>query len=255
MTTLVLPISRMDYLRPVFNCLKMLRKPDDTELIIIIDGSEELQKAVDRRLDSLDYKKIQVINFGDKPGEDINTRRFRISEIHNTLRHFIPNYCDYVFSIEDDTVYPMNTLTKMINTMEQYEDCAFVEGAELGRHKTKYVGGWVADDIAHPLWIASVLPTDGIEPIDAGGLYCALIKADCYKTHNFEPFDKEGKNGLGCDLNFGLWLRNQGYECLIDWSIQCDHIGDKGSVNLGNTKPVTVVFEKRFGKWSGRTEV
>lgn len=263
MITIVLPISRRDYLKPVFDCLAALDKPEDTELLIITDGDSELEAAVDRRLDSISYARIQIISFGQKPAEDRDSRRFRISDIHNKARNYISEACDYVFSIEDDTTYPAHTLTQMLGFFEYSEDCAFVEGVELGRHKSKYVGAWKVDDLNDPLRIHSIMPNfnaDELEllvmkrpvmqRIDAGGLYCALTKAYLYKTHTFEPYDKSGENGLSCDLNFGLALRRAGFTCFIDWSIRCDHIGDFGSVNLGNTNPVMVVFEKHNGKWS-----
>jgi hypothetical protein len=255
MISIILPISRTDFLKPVFDCLNALERPADTELLIITDGDESLGRAVDRRLDSISFKRIQVVNFGDKPGEDINSRRYRISAIHNKAAYYIPNDCEYVFSIEDDTTYPPDTLTRMLKTFEGYSNCAFVEGIELGRRKTPYIGGWKADDVNNPSEILSVMPSHGLQNIDAGGLYCALIDADLYKMHTFEPFDKQGTNGLSCDLNFGLYLRQQNYDCFIDWSIQCDHIGETGSVNLGNTRPVQVIFEKATNRWSARTKV
>lgn len=256
MITIVLPISRTDYLRPVFNCLDKLERPEDTELLIITDGDESLARAVDRRLDSISYKRIQVISFGDTPAEDIDSRRYRIAAIHNKAKHFVSNECEYVFLVEDDTAYPANSLAKMLRTMMSplMGDLqnGFIQGTELGRRKTPYVGGWICDDINNPAVISSVMPPRGgqlFSAIDAGGLYCCLVGFDLYKRHMFEPFDKEGNNGLSCDLNFGLWMSRQGYDCYIDWSIVCDHIGEKGSVNLGNTKPVQVVFERVNGKW------
>lgn len=249
----------------MFDCLTALDRPKDTELIIIIDGNKDLEEAVDRRVDSIHYARIQVLKFGDGPLPDRPSRRFRISDIHNELTKHIPDGCDYVFSIEDDTTYPPDTLTKMMGFFDYCEDCAFVEGVELGRHKSKHVGAWKADDINNPFTISSIMPNFSFEEvellnlnepvmerIDAGGLYCALIKADLYKQHVFEPYDKVGEIGLSCDVNFGLWLRKKGFGCFIDWSIECDHIGDKGSVNLGNTKPIQVVFEKRKNKWDSR---
>lgn len=265
MITIVLPISRRDFLRPIFNCLEQLDRPADTELIILLDGDADLAKAVDARLDLISYAGIRVGSFGDGPVPDRASRRFRISEIHNHIKDQIPDNCDYVFSIEDDTTYPPDTLTKMLGFFDYYEDCAFVEAVELGRHKSKYVGGWKADNIEDPIMISSVMPNFNadelellamkrpvMERIDAGGLYCALIKADLYKEHHFEPFDQQGENGLSCDVNFGLWLRRKGFSCFMDWSIQCDHIGDKGSVNMGNTMPIQIVFEKRKGRWTSR---
>lgn len=242
-------------MRPVFECLKNLDKPDDTELLIITDGDKKLEQAVDRRVDSLNFKNIKVINFGDTPGEDINSRRWRISAIHNKIKHYVPDECDYVFLLEDDTVYPKDTLTKMLDTFELsdlFDNVAFVEAVQLGRHGAAYIGAWVCDDTENPTEIKSVMPFKSFKSvgkIDAGGLYCCLVDAFEYKQHTFEPYDKEGKNGLSCDVNFGVSLRQKGYTCYIDWGIQTDHIGEHGSVNLGNTMPEQLQFKKENDKW------
>lgn len=251
--TITLPISRTDYLRPVFNCLQALDRPSDTELLIVTDGDKELQKKVDDRIQYLNYKRIRVLNFGDTPASDIDSRRYRISAIHNEIKYHIPEDCDYVFSIEDDTVFPPDALTKLSLAFHYDNQLAFAQGVQLGRRNTPYVGAWKADTIYNPTLIKSLLPSKGIQEIDAGGLYCALIDAELYKMHYFEPFDKKGNVGLSCDLNFGLYLRQMGYKCYIDWSIECDHIGDKGSVNIGNTKSVRVQFTKRGDEWDAET--
>lgn len=254
----------------MFNCLAELIKPPDTELLIITDGNAELEKAVNKRLDSISFSKVKVISYGKEAAKDINERRYRIADIHNLAKTYVPSNCDLVFCIEDDTVYPTNTLEKLQETFNRYEDCAYAEGVEVGRHKTPYIGGWLVDDIDDPFKIESIMPPaqnindvnwvvhqayiEGGEPIDAGGLYCALINALYYRYHDFEPFDKEGKVGLGCDVELGIFLRRSGYGCYVNWDVSCDHIGEKGSVNLGNVTPVKVVFEKRNNEWSARTE-
>lgn len=231
-----------------------MEKPNNTELLIVVDSNDpKLINYINSKIDNLNFKVIKVkYSENESALESIDNRRYRISELHNIAKHYIPANCKYVYVHEDDTVAPPDTLAKMLDIYETYEDCGFVEGVELGRHKTKYVGAWIADDYRLPSKITSVMPSEGLQEIDAGGLYCALIKADLYKRHNFQPYDTEGKNGLSCDVNLGLWIRRQGYKCLLDWSISCDHIGDKGSVNLGNTKPVQVEFAKLRGKWNGR---
>lgn len=245
-------------MRPVFECLKNLDKPNGTELLIITDGNEYLQKAVDRRVDGLDFKRIQVINFGDAPGEDINSRRYRISAIHNKAKYYIEDACEYVLLLEDDTIYPKDTLTKMLNVYKKsnlLDNLAFVQAVQLGRHNAPYVGAWVCDDIENPKEITSAMPLKSfksVEKIDAGGLYCCLVDAFEYKQHTFEPYDKEGRNGLSCDVNFGIYLKQKGYTCYIDWSIQTDHIGERGSVNMGNTIPVQLQFKKENNRWSCR---
>lgn len=221
---------------------------------------------MDKRLDSINYSHILVLNFGDSPGKDIDSRRYRISAIHNVAKQYVnvnsngnSNGNNYVFSIEDDTVYPYDALTKMLTIFEDYQEysqCGFVQGVQVGRHNTPYIGAWQADDTNRPKRITSAMPDvtkAQIEEIDAGGLYCCLFRAEDYMQHHFEPYDKQGTNGLSCDVNFGLWLRNKGYKCYMDWSIECDHIGERGSVNLGNTTPKQVMFTKNTKGWHGET--
>lgn len=256
MITFVLPISRREWLKPVFDSLENVNRPMDSNLLILVDGDNNLVNAIERRCEHLRHYNIQIVKFGDNPVESIEDRRYRIAAIHNKAKNLIPP-CQYVFLIEDDTTYPPDTLMKMVDSFQRFEDAGLIEGVQMGRHKTPYIGAWVADDIEIPEKVQSILPgLEGIEPIDAGGFYCALTEAELYKNHHFEPFDKEGKVGLSSDFNYGLYLRRLGYQNYIDWSILCDHIGEKGSVNLGNKTPVTVEFTRDFkGKWIARTVV
>lgn len=263
MITVILPISRKDYLRPVFSCLAELEKPDDTELLIILDGSQELQLAVNKKLNNLKgFSSIRVILFGDGPVENRNDRRYRIAAIHNMAKHHVPDGCDYVFLIEDDTVYPKGALMRFLSIIHNEADwrsldTGYVGGLEIGRWKTKYIGAWEADDIDDPLKITSLkeLPRENfIQQVEAGGFYCALTYASFYKEHNFEPYDKQGTNGLGCDVNYGLYLRRKGYQVEVT-DVLCDHIGKEGAVNFGNTKPVQVEFYKHKNKWNSRVVV
>lgn len=259
MVNIILPISRSDYLKPVFDCLDKLKTPKNTELLIILDGDLELKKKVEARLDNFilppnlndKFAKIQLVEFGENPAETINERRYRISAIHNKAKHYVNEDCDYVLLLEDDTVYPDDTLKELKTTFDAFDNVGYVTGVELGRHKSKYVGAWVADNNEDPRVIESVMPSNKMyEKISAGGLYCCLVRSNLYTSHNFEPFDKVGTNGLSCDVNFGLDIIKRGYNNYINWNIECDHIGEKGSVNLGNTIPQRVRFTKT-NDWMG----
>lgn len=253
MITIVLPISRTEYLDQVFYSLDKLLRPDDTELLIITDGDKALQKAVDKHLDSINYAHIRVINFGDAPAEDINSRRYRISAIHNKLRHYIPTNCKLVFSIEDDTTFGGLALQRLINAYNETPNCAYAEGIQLGRRNSPYVGAWLADDVYEPKLISSLYPRKfGLQEIDAGGLYCALIDADLYKMHQFQPFDKDGTNGLSCDVNFGFYLRQMGYKCVVDHGLEVDHLGESGTINPSNTKAELLEFYLENNEWKVR---
>lgn len=256
MVTVILPISRKEYMLPMFKCLEELEKPKDTELLLVVDGDRELHEMVESLLDVLTgkYRRIQVRDFGDSPAAALDDRRYRIANIHNFTKQFLSEDNKYVFLVEDDTNFPKDALTKMIEEIKK-PYVAFVEGVEVGRWKTPYIGGWLVDDVDNPTLITSVDPSKGIQQIDAGGLYCCLVDANLYFEHIFEPLDKQGKNGLSCDINFGIWLKRKGFRCIIDWSIDCGHYKDGRQLHLKDVKPVKAIFEKDLnGKWLGRGE-
>lgn len=244
MITIVLPISRKEYLMSVFNCLNHLIRPEDTELLLITDGDEELEKAVQSLLDMIRFTRVQVVNFGDGPGAEIKDRRWRIAQIHNYAKKFVSEDTDRVFLIEDDTVFSQEALAQLMGAYDE-NNAAFVQGVEVGRWKTPYIGGWIADDVNEPQKIVSVKPGEGITEIDAGGLYCALVNYDLYMDHDFKPYERDqDMKGLGCDVNFGLWLKQTGHNVLMNWDVQCGHYKDGVQLRLENTRPVVVVFEK-----------
>jgi glycosyltransferase involved in cell wall biosynthesis len=250
MIQIILPISRSDYLDKVFQCLNSLIKPKDTELLIVLDGkSETLEYLIVTYLERTDFKWITVITFeSDGPKEEIKDRRQRIADIHNLAREYIKDTCEYVFCIEDDTTYPPETLKQFLSHRAVY-----VEGVQLGRHNTPYIGAWESNGVDYAL---SMMPPTNenikISRIIAGGLYCCLIKANHYKEHDFKVFDEEGSNGLGCDFNLGYELTIKKHRvCLIDWTIQCGHLTPKGSIDMSNTIPKQVMFEKK-DRWRAR---
>lgn len=246
MITIVLPISRKNYLMSVFSCLNTLIRPANTELLIITDGDEELEDAVQQLLDMLSFSRIQIANFGDGPGSEIKERRWRIAEIHNFAKQFLSEDTDKVFLVEDDTTFSQESLAQLTGVYEA-NNASFVQGVEVGRWKTPYIGGWIADDVNEPRKIVSVKPPedDEVTEIDAGGLYCALVDAELYRDHQFKPYevDQEMK-GLGCDVNFGLWLKQTGHNVFMHWGVQCGHYKDGQKLLLESIRPVVVVFEK-----------
>lgn len=246
---IVAPVSRENMVKRLFDNLEALMRPSDTCLVLMLDGDTKLDDAVQEHLDILSYGHIQVVDFGGSPAETIEERRWRIAAIHNKAKDYVPN-CKHVLLIEDDTIFPTYTLMQLLDTYERYEDCAYVEGVQLGRHGTPYIGAWRVDNIKEPTVVTSVLLADRfIEPIDAGGFYCALTDAELYKQHHFEPYDQEGRKGLSCDFNYGLWLRNKNYGCYLDWGVPTGHITEDGIIDASKVEPRQVQFTKRDNKW------
>ena len=155
----------------------------------------------------------------------IPQRRQRIANIHNQARALVGQDVDWIFSIEDDGILPVNALSWLVNDVQNYPHAGLVTGVELGRWDIPYVGAWNADDLFNPQIITSLesrVGSEQVDEIDACGLYCALIQADLYKTHQFSA-----KNGLGPDINMSLEFRQLGWKNYIDWFVPVTHLTEK----------------------------
>lgn len=233
MITIVLTVSRDAFLPKVITSLELLEcDHSNVNILCIVDGPPALYVKARNMVADMKYKNRLTLHYKSKesvPRFDIPSRRKRIANIHNFAKENIPEDQDYVFSVEDDTTFSKNTLKKLLKVASENRAFGMAEGVELGRWGVPYVGAWVADDIYDLKELKSLKNiTDGLETrisrIDAGGLYCSLIKADLYKQHNFTS-----KNGLGPDINLGIELRQLGFDNFILWSIKCTHhFEDKG---------------------------
>lgn len=235
MITIVLPVSRMDYLNKVITRIELLEcRPEEVNFLAIVDGDDALYIRTRNMVNSTKYNQRLCVR-SDYPGGparyDINNRRRRIAAAHNQARDLIQHTDGYVFLVEDDTMFDINALQKLMDVAINNRAFAFVEGVELGRWGVPYVGAWLADDIYNPTELTSVENINPVTPgqpatnIDAGGLYCALVRADLYKSHTFTS-----DNGLGPDINFGLECRRLGYENFIAWNVPCTHMFEKNKV-------------------------
>ena len=229
--TTILPVSRTKYLdRVLESLLKQTHKPNN--LIAIFDGSDEDFVAVRNKILELDFEqKLCVKSTNSGPGATIAERRINISNIHNQIAEILPSAQElvpedyepsWVFSIEDDGILPPNALERLVAIAESKPDAGMITGVELGRWGSFYVGAWRTDDVFKPRAVTSLeskTKNPTIDEIDACGLYCALIRADYYVQHRFFS-----SNGLGPDVNLGLFLRQQGFKNYIDWSVHVTHL-------------------------------
>lgn len=249
MITIVLTVSRDTYLTRVLTCLELLQcKHEEVNLLVIVDGSNELYVKTRNLANDLKFNERLIVRteLAGAPSKlNIIERRKRIAAHHNQARKLISHDDGYVFSVEDDTTFETNALQQLIQVAISHRAFGMAEGVEMGRWGVPYVGAWKADDIYNPTLLESVENKYSYdlglmsENIDAGGLYCALIRADLYKLHEFTS-----ANGLGPDVNFGLELRQLGFENFIVWSVPCAHYYD----SMGVIKNITPDTEGRIVK-------
>lgn len=222
--TAVLPVSRIKYLDRVLESLEN-QTYRANNLIIVFDGHESEFLQVRNKVVTLDYENVLCVpSTNTGLAYTIVERRLHIVNLHNQFGEIIGD-CDWVFSIEDDGIIPpeaLETLVADLETLQLNNTVGMVTGVELGRRGIPYVGAWKVDDVLNTKAITSLENKSlegGIEEIDCCGLYCALIRADLYKEHRFFT-----SNGLGPDVNLGLFLRQKGCTNYIDWGIHVTHI-------------------------------
>jgi len=223
----ILPVSRIEYLDYVIPSLLNQSYPEHTALLVVVDGDNDLWLRVRNKLSSIplnDVLCVQSENFAGA-ATTIPQRRWHIAAIHNQIKKLIGDDVEWVFSIEDDGVLPINALSWLVNDIQTHPNVGMVTGVELGRWGVPYVGAWKVDNIDDPKKITSMASRVGakdVEPIDACGLYCALIRADLYKQHDFNS-----ANGLGPDINLALEIRQCGFNNYIDWYVPVTHLTTK----------------------------
>lgn len=222
MITTILPVSRTQYLDRVLNSLlAQTLKPNN--LIVIYDGLPQEFVAVRNKVVGLNFDSVLCVQSKHTMlAFNIPDRRIRITAIHKHFQELIGD-AEWIFSIEDDGVLPPDALERLVEVTTYAQDVGMVTGVELGRWGVPYVGAWKADNVADARELYSMENKTGggtIEEIDACGLYCALIRAGKYKAHDFTT-----SNGLGPDVNLGLYLRKEGYFNYIDWNVPVTHLG------------------------------
>lgn len=260
MTTIVLLVSRPDYLDLVFASLELMNcNATKTNLLTIVDGDNRLFVDARNRTELSKFENRLCIPYDSKDkmkNNDLNHRRKRIADIHNFAKQYIRK-SDYIFCVEDDTTFGIDTLTRLMDNYRIVPFAGMIQGTQIGRHGIPHYGAWRVDEIYNPTEIKSMMPPDTnkkwdtswvqkITECDAGGLFCMLTKAEAYMAHTFKPFDT---GDLGPDFDYGLELRKQGYKNYTDWSITCHHHTKRGVISPSTTTTQTVLFKKVEQRW------
>lgn len=259
MVTIVLAASRIDYLTKVITNLELLEcNAEDTNILCIVDGDNQLYIRARNLIAGTKFRErltIKSVNEGLPSKLDISQRRRRIAAVHNQAKKLIAHTDGYVLSVEDDTLIPPNALNELLKVAISNRAFAMAEGVELGRWGVPYVGAWIADDIYDVKQLTSVKNInpvlEDVKPtnIDAGGLYCALIRTDLYKQHEFYS-----SNGLGPDVNFGIENRQLGFENFIVWQVPCVHLyqdaGLEKRLSPSEISKIITLTKKNDIKWT-----
>lgn len=194
---------------------------DDARIMSDLQKFVELAEKSERP-----YRSFHVKNNCDWHPDEVHLsiRRMRIADIHNQSKALIgATDGEVVIGLEDDTVFDdPETINKLLAPLEG--NVAFVQGVQIGRHGTCYVGAWRCDDPMQVNHIKTALPPEGgfegLEDIDAGGMFGYATPRELYMLHDYHT---SSGAPYAVDVNYGIWLRQRGYRCLIDWGLLFAH--------------------------------
>lgn len=181
----------------------------------------------------------------------IAARRLRIAEMKNMSKDLIAKTeGQYIISFEDDTVFENTDVMRLIQPIIDDDGVGFVEGVQCGRWGVKMIGAWRMDNPRYPTQAETIPFPDQLkeyEEITAGGWYGYATQRQLYL--NCEYYTSSAQP-WGPDVNFGVWLKNQGYKCLIDWRTSFGH-QDHGQILYPGRDCARIVYTKNpaNGRW------
>ncbi len=233
----------------------VVHDPARTNLAIIVDTDEPMIfNRIKRFAEEKGYRNfLGTINRDNAPNEvRIAVRRQAIAAMKNASKTLIAQLDgDIIIGLEDDTVFTNLDLSRLYQPLLDNTHIGFVEGVQCGRWGVKIIGAWSVDDFEYPQKAETLTPEEGYKPIDAGGFYGYATRKELYLNHDY--YSSTGEP-WGPDVNYGLWLRNRGYECLIDWGSVFGH-NDYDKILYPDEKVSKVVYTRDIttGKW-GRND-
>lgn len=238
--TVFCPFTRPQFVARWFDDLASTDlKPENTNLAFIIDcdGDEGGKLIYSRIMDEMNrtkFRKFIILrNYEHHVNEmSIPIRRRRIADIHEQAKDMIKALDgEYVLGLEDDTVFTNLCVQRLYQPFEDnMQPVGLVSAYEAGRWANKIIGIWGFDDVHSPKQCWTELPDKGYQNCDATGFYCYLTPTELFVEHEYSTEDWQP---WGPDVNYGLWLRRKGFDCVVDWSQPCGH-NDNGIIITPN---------------------
>lgn len=231
--------------------------PALAHLAFIVDTDEPfIATHLKRFNESKPHRSFQIrMNDRHFPNEvRLSVRRIRIAEVKNQSKAMVANTdCEFVIGLEDDTVFNrLPSFERLLQPMIDNPKIGYVTGVQIGRWGIRMVGAWNIDDPWNPRRASTILPPQngkgGYEAISAGGWYGYATSKKLYLDHEYHSASTQP---WGPDINYGLWLQQQGYECLIDWNTPFGH-NDYNKIAYPETYPLaraTFTKDTNTGKW------
>lgn len=206
------------------NLANVQHDPALTNLCIIVDCDEPyINNMVKRFAEERGYRSFHSkINSDWHPNEvRLSIRRQRVADIHNQSKDLIAlTDGEIIIGLEDDTVFDrLENFNSLIEPLK-FHDMAYVEGVQMGRWGANMIGAWLFNDVHSPSEVKTLLPDKDYQSITGGGFYGYATKREQYLNHEYYTSSAQP---WGPDVNYGVWLKQHGFNCVIDWNTIFGH--------------------------------
>lgn len=237
---------------------KVKHNPANTSICLLIDTDEPYILVAFRKfVEKYGYKDFQFkMNDNHFPNEvRLSTRRTRIAFMKNQSKHLIRlTEAEYILAFEDDTVLDrIDSFDRLLKPLIEDKGIGFVQGVQVGRWGVRIVGAWNVNNAANPTHAETLFPSEGYQELSAGGFYGYATRRSLYLNHEYYSSSDQP---WGPDVNYGLWLQQRGYKCLIDWETNFGH-NDHNKIAYIDTYPLAkVIYSKNTinGIWERTDE-
>jgi len=142
----------------------------------------------------------------------------------------IPQECDWLLLLEDDTTVPAKVWEYSTEAFEKGYD--WVSGFEIGRWSCPCPGLWHVRDFE----LTTPMPgKQHLEDVDATGIFCVLTKPSTYASVKWDVWDTD----WGHDVAITYALKLKGYRLGVDWRLECVHMTQEGDLTCNMARPLT----------------
>jgi hypothetical protein len=219
-----------------FGALAASDVPRDARFVSYIDSNEPgLAEKVKGHLGQFRFSetKIEVSGRAAPPAESPRLRRPRHALMREASKYLVDD--GPLLLLEDDTLIPPETFGPLSETKRR---CDWAIGAEVGRWgRHRPPGVWRLQlHKGRPIRKEAVMPAAGTEEVDATGFYCVLTQGAIYRSMDFLTWNET----LGHDVHCTWRLTQAGRRLMVDWRVECVHLGQEGPVYVRDATPYSV---------------
>lgn len=241
-TTIVLCFSRSWCIKEFFKSfdkLKIRKKDfhllvfDNTDNVVL---SQELRKATTKYV--FKFKTYRYYKSWRQGGRirmhqgEKDVMKSKIPAIYQMQKDIANLITTEIFvQIEDDTVFPENSVKKLLNILKKEKNCAVATACETGRsrnrmlkmrlgiHYVKKKGDKITERLSFAPWLK------GLHDCQACGWYLFAAKMSVWKKA-FEKFDTYWSTAprWGLDVAFTNEIHRLGYRIVADFDLWCEHM-------------------------------